>query len=84
MRYRARLVGATVLGRLPASWTTSAFFHTQNAPPNANFQCLVAGGTVGGGTFPCLISNYNNIEPSYYTFDLSIGYDTGVIPRILI
>jgi len=40
----------------------------------------VAGGTVGGGTFPCLISNYNNIEPSYYTFDLSIGYDTGDDP----
>jgi hypothetical protein len=58
----------------------SHFFHTQNAPPNVNFQCLPAGGTVGGGMFPCAVSNYNNIEPSYYTFDLSIGYDTGDDP----
>ena len=58
----------------------SHFFHTQNAPPNVNFQCLTAGGTIGGGTSPCLISNYNNIEPAYYTFDLSMGYDTGDDP----
>jgi hypothetical protein len=53
------------------------FYHTQTAPPNINFECLAAGGTVGGGTFPCALSNYSNIEPSYYTFDLELGYDTG-------
>jgi outer membrane receptor protein involved in Fe transport len=56
------------------------FFHTQTAPPNVNFQCLTSGGTVGGGTFPCALNNYSNIEPAYYTFDLSVGYDTGDEP----
>jgi hypothetical protein len=56
------------------------FYHTQTAPPNVNNQCLVSGGTVGGGTFPCAIDNYNNVVPSYYTFDMSIGYDTGDLP----
>ncbi|MEA2824922.1 MAG: iron complex outerrane recepter protein [Alphaproteobacteria bacterium] len=81
LRYRARL------GWSNGPWSVtgfmdyqSHFFHTQNAPPNVNFQCVAAGGTVGGGTFPCLITNYNNIEPSYYTFDLSVGYDTGDDP----
>jgi outer membrane receptor protein involved in Fe transport len=45
-----------------------------------NFECKTSGGTVGGGTFPCAISNYSNIEPSTYTFDLSFGYDSGDIP----
>jgi outer membrane receptor protein involved in Fe transport len=81
MRYRARL------GWSDGPWSVtgfmdyqSHFFHTQNAPPNVNNQCLASGGTVGGGTFPCAISGYNNIEPSYYTFDLSLGYDTGDDP----
>jgi hypothetical protein len=81
LRYRARL------GWSNGPWSVtgfmdyqSHFFHTQNAPPNVNFQCVAAGGTVGGGTFPCLITNYTNIEPSYYTFDLSVGYDTGDDP----
>jgi hypothetical protein len=56
---------------------TSHFFNTQNAPPNVNFACATSGGTIGGGTLPCAISNYSDIEPSYYTFDLSFGYDTG-------
>jgi hypothetical protein len=68
------------------------FFHTQTAPPNVNFQCTAAGGTVGGNvanvvaasavpaTFPCAINNYTNMEPAYYTFDLSGGYDTGDAP----
>ena len=34
----------------------------------------------GGGTLPCLIDDYTNIVPSYYTFDLSLGYDTGELP----
>lgn len=42
---------------------------------------MAAGGTLPGGTFPCLISNYTNIQPSQYTFDLSVGYDTGDTPE---
>jgi hypothetical protein len=47
-----------------------------------NFQCAVPGATNAGvgGTFPCAISNYSNIQPSQYLFDLSIGYDTGDSP----
>ena len=56
------------------------FYHTQTAPPDVNLQCLTAGGTIGGGTFGCAINNYNNVVPSYYTFDLSMGYDTGDDP----
>jgi len=80
-KYRARL------GWSDGPWSVTGFmdyaghfFHTQTAPPNVNNECLVAGGTVGGGTFPCLLSNYTNIEPSYYTFDLSAQYDTGDMP----
>jgi len=82
MRYRARL------GWSDGPWSLTGFmdyqahiYHSQNAPPNVNFQCTSAGGTTAGGTFPCLINNYNNEEPSYYTFDLSLGYDTGDSPR---
>jgi iron complex outermembrane receptor protein len=80
-KYRARL------GWSNGAWSVTGFanyeshyFHTQSAPPNVNFQCTAAGGTTPGGTFPCLISNYTNIQPSWYTFDLSIGYDTGDTP----
>jgi outer membrane receptor protein involved in Fe transport len=81
VHYRARL------GWSNGPWSVtgfmdyqSHFFHTQNAPPNVNFQCVATGGTVGGGSFPCAFSNYTNLEPSYYTFDLSLGYDTGDTP----
>jgi hypothetical protein len=81
MRYRARL------GWSNGPWSLtgfmdyqSHFFHTQAAPPNVNFQCTTAGGVTPGGSNPCAISNYTNIEPSYYTFDLSFGYDTGDDP----
>jgi hypothetical protein len=80
-KYRARL------GWSNGPWSVTGFmdysghfYHTQTAPPNVNFSCLSAGGTVGGGTFPCALNNYTNIEPSYYTFDLSVGYDTGDMP----
>ena len=33
-----------------------------------------------GGTSPCGIDNYTNLAPSTYTFDLSLGYDTGDTP----
>jgi len=81
MRYRARL------GWSNGPWTITGFmdyqshyFHTQAAPPNVNNQCTTSGGVVGGGNLPCLISGYTNIEPSFYTFDLSMGYDTGDDP----
>jgi hypothetical protein len=56
------------------------FYHTQGAPPNVNNGCLIAGGTIGGGSQPCAIQGYTNVEPSYYTFDLSLGYNTGEDP----
>ena len=81
MRYRARL------GWSDGTWSAAGFvnyvghyFNTQNAPPNVNFQCTASGGTVGGGTLPCAISNYTGLQPAYYTFDLSLGYNTGDLP----
>ena len=81
LRYRARL------GWSNGPWSVtgfmdyqSHFFHTQAAPPYVNNQCVAAGGTLPGGTFPCAINNYTNLEPSLYTFDLSLGYDTGDNP----
>jgi len=85
-KYRARL------GWSAGDWSTTLFmnytghfYHTQGAPPNVNFQCLTQGGTVGAAgnpsaTYPCAINDYNNLQPSYYTFDLTIGYDTGDQP----
>ena len=81
MLYRARL------GWSDGPWTVTGFvnyishyYSTWPVPPNVNLQCTVAGGTQGGGTFPCAISNWSNIEPSWYTFDLSFGYNTGDMP----
>ena len=83
-RYRARL------GWSDGIWNVTGFmnyeqhyFHTFSAPPNVNFACVEPGGTVGGlPTYanPCLISDYTNLIPSYYTFDLSLGYNTGDRP----
>jgi iron complex outermembrane receptor protein len=80
-RYRARLGWAN--GR----WSITGFFNYRthywpqlNAPPNVNDQCQTAGGTIGGGTFPCAITGYTNLTPPIHTFDLSIGYDTGDRP----
>jgi hypothetical protein len=56
------------------------YYHTQTAPPNVNNACVTSGGTIGGGSFPCAITQYNNELPSYYTFDLSVGYNTGEDP----
>jgi len=81
-KYRARL------GWSDGPWSVTGFmdyaghfYHTQTAPPNVNFQCLTPGGTIGGGTNACALSNYSNIEPGYYTFDVSVGYDTGDSPQ---
>jgi len=59
---------------------SSHYFAPWGVPPNVNFQCTTSGGNTGGGTFPCAISNYTQIEPSFYTFDLSLGYNTGDMP----
>jgi hypothetical protein len=86
MKYRTRI------GWSDGTWSIGAFmdyqqhfFHTQPAPPNVNgsFCANTPSGLDSsgmGGTFPCPILDYTNIEPSYYTFDLSIGYDTGDRP----
>ena len=59
---------------------TSHSYSPLGSPPNVNFQCTSAGGTVGGGTFPCAISNFTNYVPNFITFDLSFGYNTGDMP----
>ena len=86
-KYRARL------GWSDGTWSVTTFmdyqqhfYHTQGAPPNVNAACITPGGEVGGlrpaGGYsnPCLISDYTNHQPSYYTFDLSLGYNTGDRP----
>lgn len=82
LNYRARLGWSN--GPYSATlWYNyqSHFFETRVAvPPNVNFQCTASGGTIGGGTLPCAIMNYNNYQPAWNTFDLSLGYSTGTIP----
>ena len=60
----------------------SHYFHTMAAPPNVNgnFCTSTAFGAQAGGTFPCFNSAYNNIQPPWYSFDLSFGYDMGDVP----
>ena len=81
MIYRARL------GWSDGPFNVTGFLNYQShyftgwpVPPNVNLQCTTSGGTVGGGTMPCAIGNWSNVEPSFYTFDLSFGYNTGDIP----
>jgi iron complex outermembrane recepter protein len=81
MIYRARL------GWSDGPYTVTAFvnhighyYDTWPVPPNVNNQCTTAGGTTPGGSSPCAISNWSNIEPAWYTFDLSLGYNTGDTP----
>jgi hypothetical protein len=83
-KYRARL------GWSDGTWSVTGFmdfsqhfFHTQPAPPNVNAACIESGGTIGGlpaYNNPCFLSDYTNHIPSYYTFDLSVGYTTGDRP----
>jgi outer membrane receptor protein involved in Fe transport len=58
----------------------SHFFHTQTAPPNVNGDFCASNGGLdsfgNGGTYTCAIDDYTNIIPSYYFFDLSLGYNT--------
>jgi hypothetical protein len=84
LKYRARL------GWSNETWSLTGFmnyeshwFQNQSPPPNVNFSCINTGGSISGRptyTNPCAISNYTNIIPSYYTFDLSLGYSTGDRP----
>jgi len=84
LRYRARL------GWSDGAWSVTGFmnyqshwFQNQSPPPNVNLACIAAGSSISGRpnyTNPCAISNYTNIIPSYYTFDLSLGYSTGDRP----
>jgi hypothetical protein len=83
-----RLIYRTRIGWSDGPFSTTLFYNFRShffetrvgTPPNVNFQCTAAGGTVGGGTFPCAINNYSYIEPDFSTFDLSFGYNTGTIP----
>jgi iron complex outermembrane receptor protein len=84
LKYRARL------GWSDGTWSVTGFmdyeahfFHTQSAPPNVNFACITPGGTIGGlpnYNNPCWVTDYTNFQPSFYTFDLSLGYNTGDRP----
>ncbi len=81
MSYRARLGWSNGAFSVTGFLNYSAHYYAAwGAPPNVNFQCTASGGNVAGGSFPCAISNYTNIEPSWYTFDLSFGYNTGDMP----
>jgi outer membrane receptor protein involved in Fe transport len=83
LRYRGRL------GWSDGAWNVTGFvnyeshyYNTQSAPPNVNgnFCTSTSWGAPAGGTFPCAQSGYTNLQPPWYTFDLSIGYDTGEEP----
>jgi hypothetical protein len=84
LRYRGRL------GWSNGPWSLTGFvdyqshlYHTQPYPANVNSNvCQASGGIAVSATdtFACPIQNYSNVEPSQYTFDLSLGYDTGDTP----
>ena len=85
MYYRARV------GWANGPWSATLFmdhrnhyYHTQSAPPNVNGNFCAANGGLdangGGGTYACAIDDYSNLIPSYYTFDLSLGYNTMDLP----
>jgi outer membrane receptor protein involved in Fe transport len=81
LRYRARLGWANGPWSVTGFMNYTAHYYTgQAAPPNVNGNFCASNGGLdasgGGGTYPCAIDDYTNILPSYYTFDLSIGYNT--------
>lgn len=81
LNWRARLGWSTgpysITGFMNYS---SHYFSPWAVPPNVNFQCTTSGGSTGGGTNPCAIGNYTNYEPTFITYDLSLGYNTGDMP----
>jgi iron complex outermembrane receptor protein len=82
LKYRARLGWSNgpydIAGFV--NYASHYFSPIEITPPNVNLECTTMGGTVGGGTLPCAISNFTNLEPSFITFDLSLGYKTGDLP----
>jgi iron complex outermembrane receptor protein len=85
MIYRARLGWSNGAYSVTGFMNYSAHYYAPwGVPPNVNNQCAVAGGNTPAAAnapvFPCAITNYTNIEPSVYTFDLSLGYNTGDLP----
>ena len=81
LRYRARLGWSNGPWSVTGFMDYAAHYYTgQAAPPNVNGSFCASNGGLdpsgGGGTYPCAIQDYTNILPSYYTFDLSIGYNT--------
>jgi hypothetical protein len=81
MRYRPGWVGLTVYFLQPGFVVTYRICIARNSrrlTSTCNASRLAE--PVGGGTFPCAISNYSDIEPPQYLFDLSLGYDTGDRP----
>jgi iron complex outermembrane receptor protein len=83
MIYRARLGWSKDAFSATLFWNHQSHYYEilTAAPPNVNNQCTAAGGKIGGGTFPCAISNYSSIQPEWNTFDLSLGYNTGDMPE---
>ena len=81
MIYRARLGWNNGTFSVTGFLNYSAHYYAPwGIPPNVNFQCTTPAAMSVAATFPCAISNYTQIEPSWYTFDLSLGYNTGDMP----
>ena len=60
-----------------ASPTTPILAPPSQLPPTTSAPRMAAWMPMGGGgTYACNIQGYSNIEPSFYTFDLSVGYNT--------
>ena len=80
--YRARLGWSDGPFSATIFWNHQSHFFEQHTstPPNVNLACTTMGGTLGGGSFPCAISNFSYIQPAWDTIDLSFGYSTGTIP----
>ena len=82
LRYRARLGWANgPWSAHRASWITRRTTSTPRAPPpnvNGNFCAVERRSRCGRRRrhVPCAIQDYTNVLPSYYTFDLSLGYNT--------
>jgi iron complex outermembrane receptor protein len=81
LRYRARL------GWTNGPWSVTGFvdytahyYTAQQWPPDVNGNFCASNGSLdasgAGGTYPCTIDDYTSSLPSYYTFDVSIGYNT--------
>jgi outer membrane receptor protein involved in Fe transport len=82
-----RLIYRGRLGWSSGPWAVTGFmdyrqhyYSNQGAPPNVNNSCVLPGSSVGGGTFPCEQNNYTGLQPPWFSFDLSLGYDSGEDP----